>query len=113
MNYEFTYFYEFLFYVTVLKFSKQRTTRNNKLYVDDAGARLFLPYADYCGLALTLYIERISRQYIQIAIFYFSTRMLKSFFFRVPEIYILWACVYKLWLRDLLPLYTSELFHAP
>jgi hypothetical protein len=35
-------------------------------------------------------IERISRQYIQIAIFYSSTRMLKSFFFGLG-IYILWS----------------------
>lgn len=44
---------------------------------------------DSCPLLL-LCIERILRQYIQIAIFYSSTRMLKSFLFGL-RIYILWS----------------------
>lgn len=51
--------------------------------------------------------ERISRQYIQIAIFYSSTRMLKSLFFGGSGDlhFMVWeAPMYKLWLRDLLPM---------
>ena len=81
-------FMKFLFYVTVLKISniaKHKTINYSGMMLMQ---EFSLPLMTTIALFDCDILREILRQYIQIAIFYFPTRMLKSFF-RAPDLHFM------------------------